>query len=291
MENYKDLTILLSFVSLWLTSFMDSTTENILGISLILSVGMLHGTNDLKILSRLNLLQRYSFLKKHFLIYNVIIVLGGLFFYFFPQITFLLFFIISGYHFGEQHFNYLILDHFVKYIFYLVYGFLIFLILFYNHQTEVIVIVKDLLDFRLQDAWFEIFLIANSILFIILLTYLYHIKHMSIKQIIKELFYLLVLLLIFKVSSLVWGFTVYFIFWHSVPSINEQITFFYNKINIKNWIRYLKDGAFIWTLSLIFFLLFVYIFKDDKLFETLIFGFLTMISFPHIFTMICLLKK
>lgn len=291
MNNFNKYAILFSFISLWLTSFMSSYFESLLGFFLILSLGVLHGTNDLLILNKLNKTYKFGFLKKHLLIYNIIILLGVLFFWLFRQTTFLIFFIFSSYHFGEQHFSNIKKTKFVSNILNYIYGLLIFSLLFINHKSEVVNIVKDLLNYSLNDDIItNIFYVSLSMYgFILLLMYLY--KYFTLEKLLLEIFHIAILSLIFKVSSLIWGFTVYFIFWHSIPSINEQVIFFYKSNSSKDWLKYLKDGFKIWSLSILFFGIFIYLLKDNNLFESLIFGFLTIISFPHIFTMICLFTK
>ncbi|MEL6140536.1 MAG: Brp/Blh family beta-carotene 15,15'-dioxygenase, partial [Bacteroidota bacterium] len=69
-------------------------------------------------------------------------------------------------------------------------------------------------------------IVANLLLFIILLAT----KLIPADVFIREITHLVVLLLLFFNTSLLLGFTVYFVFWHSVSSILDQTAFFQRRI-------------------------------------------------------------
>ena len=111
--------------------------QNIVSGLGILSFGILHGANDLKILSKKKL-RNNSFLGLSFLvIYLGVVFLGIMIFYFIPGIALLTFVIVSCYHFGEQHWQDKI--DYIKQpsLFYTFYGATIFLLLFSFHNSEV----------------------------------------------------------------------------------------------------------------------------------------------------------
>jgi Brp/Blh family beta-carotene 15,15'-monooxygenase len=87
------------------------------------------------------------------------------------------------------------------------------------------------------------------------------------------------------VSTLIWGFTIYFIFWHSIPSLYEQITYIYKDFNNVNIFSYLKKAFPYWIISLIGIAIVYYIFKEEKLFYAIFFSFLAAITFPHALVM------
>ena len=101
----------------------------------------------------------------------------------------------------------------------------------------------------------------------------------------------MVFTIIFKVSTLIWGFTIYFIIWHSIPSIINQTKFLYGTFNYINFIKYIKAALFYWAISLVGLLFFYLLFQNIKLFNTLFFSFLAAITFPHVLVILEMLKN
>jgi Brp/Blh family beta-carotene 15,15'-monooxygenase len=112
--------------------------------------------------------------------------------------------------------------------------------------------------------------------------YTYYIYERLRRKILTELFYLLVFAIIFKASGLIWGFALYFILWHSIPSIIEQMNFLYGKLSIQNFIRYCKSAAVYWVISIVGIILLYLLLKDKELFNAIFFSFLAAITFPHV---------
>lgn len=291
MNNYPSIAIVLSFLGLWITSFFSKDLQVISGFVLILSFGILHGANDILITKNIiNKKKEISNMKIIFL-YIMVVVFGALLFYFLPILTLLLFVLISGYHFGEQQLDYLkgeVLEY--NFVFKTLYGLLVLFLLFGFHINDVIAVVYEITTYRINES-----LIVNSLYLILILftiTYILVFKKLKVNQSIflSELFYLLVFAIIFKVSSLIWGFTIYFIVWHSMPSIINQTKFLYGSFNYFNFIKYIKAGLFYWVVSLMGLFLFYFLFQDIKLFNTLFFSFLAAITFPHVLVILMMLK-
>ena len=113
--------------------FGSEINQNLIAGIGILSFGILHGANDLKIIakSRVKTKSKNSF--NYLALYITIVFLGIVIFYFIPGIALLSFVVVSCYHFGEQHFisksnakNYLISLYFTSY------GMLIFSMIFHR---------------------------------------------------------------------------------------------------------------------------------------------------------------
>lgn len=283
MNNYPSIAIVLSFLGLWITSFFSNDLQVVSGFVLILSFGILHGANDILISkSLMNNKKPFSRFKIIYL-YVMFVISGAVFFYFLPIISLLLFVIISGYHFGEQQLDYL-KEELIKnnFVFKSLYGLLVLFLLFGFHINDVIAVVYEITSYNIDES-----LIVNSLCLILILfamNYIFVFVKLKINQSIflKELFYLLVFAIIFKVSSLIWGFTIYFIVWHSIPSIINQTKFLYGSFNYINFIKYLKAAFIYWIVSLLGLLVFYFVFQDIKLFNTLFFSFLAAITFPHV---------
>jgi Brp/Blh family beta-carotene 15,15'-monooxygenase len=111
------------------------------------------------------------------------------------------------------------------------------------------------------------------------------------RRIWQELLYLLVFAVIFKVSSLIWGFAIYFIFWHSLPSLYDQIRFMYNGFDTYKMFAYFKNALPYWLISILGLVGLYFIFKDMTIFNGLFFSFLAAVTLPHSFLISRMFKQ
>jgi Brp/Blh family beta-carotene 15,15'-monooxygenase len=293
MNNYYKTAIILSFFGLWLTSFFSIENQIFTGFSLILTFGILHGGNDIIIAKNILLQKRdYSFLQI-LIFYILIIIVSALLFYYIPFLILFLFILVSGYHFGEQQLRFLDKEKnkIIIEIVQLLHGLIILFFLFEFHSKQVRDIIFDITSVNITP--YSITYSLYSILIVFSLGYFYLlVKNKNlIKILFKELFFLLVFVIIFKVSSLIWGFTIYFILWHSLPSIFDQITFLFGDYSKINFIKYIKAAALYWIVSLIGLGAFYFFLNDIKHFNALFFVFLAAITFPHVLVIILMQNK
>lgn len=287
MSKIYNFSIALSFFGLWITSMFSGDIEIILGFLLIFSFGILHGSNDILLIDSLsNQKAKHPFIKV-LISYLVIVASAVIVFYFLPLLALFLFIIFSAFHFGEQHWDYrtLPLSKRIKHGFYFIYGLLVLQLLFILNPDEVITIVDSIATYSISKSELLISFMINVGGFILLAAYIMFKAKQYRIVLISELFYLLVFAVIFKVSTLIWGFTIYFILWHSIPSLFEQITFIYGNFNRTNTINYLKKALPYWIISLIGIGVVYFMFKDEKLFYAIFFSFLAAITFPHALVM------
>jgi Brp/Blh family beta-carotene 15,15'-monooxygenase len=263
--------------------FFSHKFQQVIGFVVIFLFGILHGANDLALYQKINEEKKDNSLKKIILYYVVVVFLGALLFYSFPIIALVLFILFSGYHFGEQHWNKLKDkgNNTILTIFQTIYGLFILFLLFQFHELEVKQIIFqisktsiDLLDFKLITLVIGILLKISGILL--------NRKTTKFKsEIILNIFYLLVFAIVFKTADLIWAFAIYFVVWHSFPSIKEQIHFLYGSYSFKNFKRYFKSAFVYWIISLIGIAILYFLFKDKEIFNALFFSFLAAITFPH----------
>jgi Brp/Blh family beta-carotene 15,15'-monooxygenase len=293
MPKYSNFAIVASFIGLWLNSFFSNEFQLFVGFILILSFGILHGANDLALIKNVNTHNKVENFYKIVLYYIFIVLIGATLFYCIPWLALTLFIIISGYHFGEQQWNKLLKTDLktLKFIYELVYGLLILFIIFTFQAKEVQNIIFAITSIEVPISSFLLILKIFLSLFILLSVYFYIRIENFKKYFFKELFYLLVFSIIFKASSLIWGFALYFIFWHSIPSMIDQITFLYGKFSFSNFKLYFRSAFIYWIVSLIGIALLYFIFKDQKIFNALFFSFLASITFPHVVVIIKMFGK
>lgn len=287
MNKIHRISMLTSFLGLWLTSFLAAEYQTILGFCLIFSFGILHGANDMALISRLKGSKNISF-SKIVATYIVLVIVSIVFFLKAPIFALLFFVIISAYHFGEQNWIELLknCNTVVKVLFQFSYGFLILTSLFYFNTQKVTDIIFKIAQIDLEQSFFSTILIISVFGYIVLALVLVSYFALSPIQLIEQSFYIVVLCIIFKVASLFLGFAIYFIFWHSIPSLYDQIKFLYGSYTIANFKKYFKSAFIYWLVSLMGIFVLYYMSKDLLIFDALFFSFLASITFPHFMIML-----
>jgi beta-carotene 15,15'-dioxygenase len=293
MKQYPSFAIVVSFFGLWITTKFSPENQVFIGFSFILTFGILHGANDLLIIKNLLTENKAISFAKLLLSYILIVLLGGFLFFFAPSLILLLFVFISGFHFGEQQLQYLetIENKFATQITQIFYGLLLLFLLFVFHQQEVKNVVTEITKRTLNIQYISYCMYFVTGAFGICFLHLFLNYKKFQKKLLLELFYLIIFSIIFKVASLIWGFAIYFIVWHSIPSIIDQIKFLYGDFSKTNFITYLKSAIIYWIVSLIGLAIFYFGFGNEKLFNTLFFSFLAAITFPHVLVMLTMFGK
>ena len=290
-KDFNAVLIVSSFFALWLSAQISPVIESNIAYIMILTVGILHGSNDIMLIN--HTLKSNSNISSLtiFVIYVLMVSLVAVLFYFLPFLALSLFVIFSSYHFGEQHFisksnakNYLISFYYTSY------GMLIFSMIFFSSPDEVIVIVNEITNVFITHQFLKILLYTSMITTIILSFFMYHKKFISF-NFFEEIILIALLFVIFSIASLIAGFAIYFIIWHSIPSLRDQIIELHSEFNKKNLLLYLKNSALYWLISIISLFVLYYIVNDDKLFISLFFSFLSAITFPHVLVMFNLFKN
>ena len=290
-KDFNAVLIVSSFFALWLSAQISPVIESNIAYIMILTVGILHGSNDIMLIN--HTLKSNSNISSLtiFVIYVLMVSLVAVLFYFLPFLALSLFVIFSSYHFGEQHFisksnakNHLISFYYTSY------GMLIFSMIFFSSPDEVIVIVNEITNVFITHEFLKILLYTSMITTIILSFFMYYKKFISF-NFFEEIILIALLFVIFSIASLIAGFAIYFIIWHSIPSLRDQIIELHSEFNKKNLLLYLKNSAVYWLISIISLFVLYYIVNDDKLFISLFFSFLSAITFPHVLVMFNLFKN
>jgi len=248
LKNYQNFKIYFTFFMIWISVQFGNVVEDFIGYLLVISIGILHGANDLLILSVKEKVKFFN--KKNLFVYLTIVLFCVLLFLIEPYLTMIVFILISSYHFGEEHFNEEISKNkWLDIVYFSSYGLFLFSILFYFSSFEVKKIMIELTGTYFENSLIYITFLISGILFILLNTYLIIIKKINSIQFFKELFFILLIAIVFANTSLILGFAVYFIFWHSVPSILNQIKFISGDFTKKNILYYFKKGIIYWIIS------------------------------------------
>jgi len=282
--NYENIALYLTFFLLWISIQFGEVVEDFLAYAMVISIGILHGANDLLILSIKD--KKEKSLLKNLLIYISIILICLITYFFSSFIAIILFVLLSAYHFGEEHLSDRINVNLIfNFFYFLAYGLLIFSLLFYQSIPDVDLIMIELTGLTFTENQIEITLYTSGGYLFLASFYLFLKKEINYELFLKELFYLLLLFLVFKTSSLILGFAIYFILWHSIPSIIHQIEFISEDLNKKSVWLYVKKAMIYWTISIVGLLILYKIVPEIDLFATLVFVILFAVTAPHTWVM------
>ncbi len=293
LKNIRILAILTSFFCLWLSSFVGEHYETAMGFALIFSFGILHGSNDIFLISKIKSVLTINTIVKTLSFYIAFVLIALALFYLSPLFAIVLFVLCSAYHFGEQHWEDRPLNtgSLLKRSFYIIYGSLILTMLFWFNQQAVIGIVKTISNYELSKEIIQLSFYINLGLAILSVIILSVVENSFLKRLPLEIFYVLIFGILFNIGSLIWGFAIYFVFWHSLPSLNDQIHFLYGETNRSTIIKYLKSAFPYWLISVIGLVILYFIFRDMGIFYALFFSFLAAVTFPHSMVIFSMFKR
>jgi beta-carotene 15,15'-dioxygenase len=270
IKNYQNFKIFITVFLLWFSIQFGKPIEDSIAFVLIISIGIIHGANDLLILS-------LKKMKNNRFVINLFIYLC--------IVSFCVIF-ISSYHFGEEHLSEkMITNRYFESFYYIVYGLLIFSMLFYEALFEVNTIMLELTKTIFSEFFVKYTFIFSLISFLLMNTFLLWKEKIDAKVFLKEGFSLGLLFLVFKTSSLILSFAIYFIFWHSIPSIINQILFISGDISKSSILFYVKKAFLFWLISIVaLFVLYQFI-PEVTLLSTIVFVILFSVTAPHIWVM------
>jgi beta-carotene 15,15'-dioxygenase len=240
MNKYSNIAMVASFFGLWLDSYLSDKNQILLGFFFIFTFGILHGANDLMLIKTIKSDKQVNSWQQVLLTYVVVVLFGIALFYLIPQVALLLFILVSAYHFGEQEWQQTTLPGGKWFVatFQSIYGLLILSLLFVFHQKQVQEIVLNICQLQVPNEYFNLLLVIVTGLFLSFCIIIYWRDKLQIQNILKECFYIVLYSIIFKSSSLIWGFAIYFVIWHSIPSIKDQIQFLNGSYKTSHFINY-----------------------------------------------------
>ena len=284
IRNYENFMLFFTFFLFWVSIQFGEVVEDFIAYIMVISVGILHGANDLLILSTKD--QKDKKLIKNLFIYIGIILLCVVIYLFSSFVAIVLFVVLSAYHFGEEHLSHKINVNFVfNAVYFLSYGLFIFALLFYQSMSDVDVIMTELTGRTFSKIQIEITLIVSAIFLSTGSVYLILTKRNDSMLFLREFLYLVLLFLVFNTSSLILGFAIYFILWHSIPSIIHQIEFISGSLNKRNVIAYVKKALIYWVISIVGLLVLYQLLPEIKLLATVVFVILFAVTAPHTWVM------
>ena len=264
--------------------FLNTENQSIISFILIFTFGLIHGANDIQLIQKKTLNYSINFFIISILLYVFIVILGILIFFYIPDFGLIFFVLFSSFHFGEQHLGSYQIDSnniFVKIILYTSYGSIILGLLFSLQWLDTHVIIYEISELFISKKATELyFYVAFTTFFVISLYY----KNLR-KLLWIETILIIFLGFFFSRASLLLSFSVYFVFWHSIPSILDQLNFLYQKDNTRK-MKYFLSSLPYWIMSILgLFGFYFYFHTKPETFLPLFFSFLAAITFPHTIVM------
>ena len=270
-------------IFLTLSSLLSANYQDMIGFALVLSVGLIHGANDLLIIKKNSKFTSNYSQFRPFFIYIGVVFLGFTFFYLFPSFSLVAFIVVSIYHFGEQHLEAMPLTRSLKNNYRLIsivsHGIILFTIIFMNNINTVNNVFLSFKINFLNSSTLNIILITASIIYISTLV----INKYLTSFIFSEILFFILFYFLSLSSTLILCFSVYFIFFHSILSIKDQVKYIYGSNDNNSLKRYILNSMPYFILAIIFLILFYnYTEIDNSDLLPIIFTFLAAITFPHV---------
>ena len=285
VQKLDDIRVYVTISCVIISNITTSLAIDYLAIFGVLTLGILHGANDLSLLQSISFMRTKS---QRFLVYIATVLLFSLILYHFPMTALLFFVLFSCYHFGEQQWTHRFQSKTNSpQFFYFVYGAFLFSMLFWSHADQTQSIIKELSDLYITPISFQYTTYTSVCLCVLYLLLQFSLAKTLIMDVLLQS---AVIMLLFWTTNLIVSFGTYFIIWHSWPSLQDQTRTLYNKPNA--YFEYLKDAFPYWIISILgLSLFFVYNEQIGLNPLALFFAFLAAITFPHVLVIFGLHQK
>ena len=289
LSKSESKTLLITLICTILGVFVPKAILNVIAVLNVLTVGIIHGANDLYLVTKSIKTSKKITFNLIFFIYVAFILFMVFALYHNPIIALMFFVLISSFHFGEQQwYNKSMISSNSDNIFYFFYGVLLFSILFISNFNETQSIINEISSVIIAKELLYYVLIISSIVLIFLIFR----KINSYKnQLLFQTLSLILISLLFVTNDLFWSFSVYFVLWHSLPSLNEQSHELFPKEKNKTY-KYLKFALPYWLLAIFGLVVsYFYIEKTGLSIISTFFAFLASITIPHVFVIFLMHNK
>lgn len=269
---------------------ISTSKQLLLTTPFLLLFGIPHGAIDNVLYLRNSKIKNTHFIA----VYLVFVVANIAIWIFFPTIAYLIFLLLSAYHFGQSqfihYFDKQLITHKLLYVFW---GVAILSGLLYFNIAEIHLVMTDYNEFAvfspLHQTTDMLYLFYGSTAVLIGLMLILTIKgRLTIENLMMELLVLSLILFSFFLFPFLIGFSLYFIILHSFKVLKEEYHFLHKEKEIDSVLDFIRLIA-PFTLLSIFGILFVFgmIYADVL---TISYGYcllivISSITLPHVFVM------
>ena len=275
------LMMFLSLISVFVRNYLNSEYFYYACYGLILTFGIIHGANDILILLK-DSKKSINKIMTSTIKYMSVVLIISVFFFSFSSVSLLFFILFSAYHFGEQQWTIFGSNKSSTIsLFYFSFGILIFCILFSFNAQQVSQVIYEITSFSVNEEFYK-----KSLIYISFVNFFLFIINFQIlkKQIFHQIALFVVMLIVFFSYDLLPAFAVYFVFFHSIPSIIEQSEFLFEESDsLQSFKLFIMKGLLYWVFAILFLLTLYLILRNNiDLSLSILFSFLAAITFPHV---------
>ena len=232
-----------------------------------------------------------------YIIYLLVLLIFLSIWYMSPDIALWTFLLISAYHFGESQLVSLFKSNKFNHLVFLIWGIWLIVCLMYFNSNELQEIGGYSTIFSVDRNILSIlpivFYVTSIAIFSILILMSLN-KNLTLNHLFQELFTLGLVALTFYIFPFVIGFTLYFVFLHSIRVMYQEYDFLKSRINelsYSSFIKLLLPNTIMFLFGLIIFLfLYSYNYFTISLSEILIIS-ISCVTVPHAFVMMRFYKE
>ena len=251
----------------------------------VLTVGLAHGAIDNVLVIGSDRSKNLRFISYYLLVAGGFIVSW----FFLPNFTFLAFLIVSAYHFGQSQFvEYDIPERLLSAFTFISWGLLVLFLSFGFNQQELTSFSTEWLS---SISIFPV-LIENALhisafmgmLFAILMLYLYSKGVLKTGNIIQEIYLLGLISVSFYLFDTVIGFSLFFLFIHSLRVIQQEFKFCQTKFKVSNIFSFIKlflPLTFASLIGIALVMFFTYFLGYEQLIPYVLIIMLSSFTIPH----------
>ncbi|MEQ8704812.1 MAG: Brp/Blh family beta-carotene 15,15'-dioxygenase [Phaeodactylibacter sp.] len=265
-----------------------SNVQLIIALGMILLIGIPHGATDYLIFQQLSRPLWGSRELTRFYVNYILLMAGfALLWWLFPVVALLVFLGISIYHFGQSNWNYVAFESKAEGAgTHLLWGSFVLFVPILWHYEAAAPIISNIMSAPapyITEPWREAVSIVLLVLNLWLCVYYYVQSRITRKEFMDEVVNLFALALLLINLPLLLGFAIYFVCWHSLSSMMDQIRFFRRQVrsySISQYIRNALPLSLAAIGSLAIFAL-VQIKMDISLNIGMVFVFISVVTLPH----------
>jgi len=272
-----------------LLSNLHYWNQNLLAFSFILLLGIPHGAMDNILFLEKSKIHPFLF----YTYYLGMIILNALLWFYLPAIAFIVFLLMSSYHFGQAQFSSDLERGRLSSIMYFVWGASVIIsFTFFNaEELRTFILSGELtsdIGFLVKSGLINpLFYILNGFTLALLIGFSLF-KKISLEKFLIELIVLGSIYVTAYLSNFLIGFALFFIVIHSFKVFQSEFNHFYNKINRQTLIKFIKKLLPLSILSVFGTLLIfggIHFNVIDLSYPLVLLILISSITLPHVFVM------
>lgn len=281
--------LLLSFPFLSNGIELTMQSQFIISMVLVFTIGIAHGSVDNILYLQTSKMKPLSF----YLVYLLLIGMYAVIWFVFPIFAVALFLLISAYHFGQSQltdcFQKSTLIHKTSYI---LWGISLLSALLNIKQDEIVGLLQSYQDLQIFatafDATFVRYLhFGSTALVVMLLIFFLITRQLRAPRMFFEFFLLILINVSFAVLPALLGFTLYFIFLHSLKVLEDEFDFLrkQEKLHIWSFIKKLLPNTIISVAATLVIFAGIHFEYINFSYGFILLVLISSITFPHAFVM------